>query len=298
MHLGNIWISLLSYYSAKKEGGKFLLRIEDIDLQRSKQVYKEGILYDLEWLGFTWDEGPYYQSDRYDIYRDITNCLEQEEKVYPCYCNRARLQEISSAPHGHEEVHLYDGYCRYMAHGSENKEYIKDPSFRIKVYDTELCFVDLWQGKQEKKLRAGLDDFVMVRSDHMIAYNLAVVVDDAQMGVTEVVRGCDLLDVTFQQIWLYEMLGYKVPQYKHAPLLIDKEGYRLSKRQKSITVKELREGGYTAGMVWRELCEKTKLIEEWKESANSTKTMSIQKPQNLLEVPIRQEVLETTMIVV
>ena len=269
IHLGNVWIALLSYISTRQQKGTYIVRMEDIDLQRSKRELGEALLDDLEWLGFEWDEGPriggsestYWQSERQEYYANILECLALEKLIYPCFCNRARLQSIASAPHVGEVVHRYDGHCRHI---DEKEVKIlsaeKDPSLRLSIDSCDIEFTDRWQGVQHIHLEGELDDYVLRRGDGMYAYNLAVVLDDIAMGITEVIRGDDLLDTTGQQIYLYKTLqqclhskNIKVPSYGHAPLLIDSEGHRLSKRQKSITIRELRDNQWSANRIIGEL---------------------------------------------
>lgn len=270
IHMGNIWIAFLAYASTRLQGGSFLIRMEDIDKQRSKKSLGEALLDDLEWLGFSWDEGPrvsissedYWQSNRDAYYDRVLQEWQNEEKIYPCFCNRARLHSIASAPHAGEHIPLYDGHCRQL-----NKEAVakarldKHPSYRLRIQDCSITYEDIWQGMQTTSLRAGLDDFVLKRADGMYAYNLAVVLDDAVMGVTEVIRGADLLSSTAQQIYLYQQLGIPFPKYGHAPLLMDREGHRLSKRQAAITVRELRSAGYSQGNIWKYLLRATGLYQ-------------------------------------
>lgn len=269
IHLGNVWIALLSYISTRQQKGKYVVRMEDIDLQRSKRELGEALLDDLEWLGFEWDEGPrvggpetsYWQSERQTYYADILEYLALEKLIYPCFCNRARLQSIASAPHAGEVVHRYDGKCRHLCDFEiQDLRNSKEPSLRLAVNTCDLNFDDRWQGAQHIHLECELDDYVLRRGDGMYAYNLAVVLDDIAMGITEVIRGDDLLDTTGQQIYLYKTLQQclhskhiKVPSYGHAPLLIDSEGHRLSKRQKSITIRELRDNQWSANRIVGEL---------------------------------------------
>lgn len=269
IHLGNVWIALLSYISTRQQKGTYVVRMEDIDLQRSKRELGEALLDDLEWLGFEWDEGPriggsestYWQSERQDYYANVLECLALEKLIYPCFCNRARLQSIASAPHVGEVVHRYDGHCRHIDEKKVKTLSVeKDPSLRLSIDSCELEFTDRWQGVQHIHLEGELDDYVLRRGDGMYAYNLAVVLDDIAMGITEVIRGDDLLDTTGQQIYLYKTLqqclhfeNIKVPSYGHAPLLIDSEGHRLSKRQKSITIRELRDNQWSANRILGEL---------------------------------------------
>jgi len=241
IHLGNVWIALLSYISTRQQNGKYVVRMEDIDLQRSKRELGEALLDD----------------------------LALEKLIYPCFCNRARLQSIASAPHAGEVVHRYDGKCRHLCDFEiQDLRNIKEPSLRLAVNTCDLNFDDRWQGAQHIHLECELDDYVLRRGDGMYAYNLAVVLDDIAMGITEVIRGNDLLDTTGQQLYLYNTLqqcySYKdieVPKYGHAPLLVDADGNRLSKRQKSITIRELREQQWSASRILGELAAAGGLID-------------------------------------
>ena len=277
IHLGNVWIALLSYISTRQQKGTYVVRMEDIDLQRSKRELGEALLDDLEWLGFEWDEGPrvggpevsYWQSERQTYYADILEHLRLEKVIYPCFCNRARLQSIASAPHAGEVVHRYDGKCRHLCDFEiQDLRNSEEPSLRLAVNTCDLNFDDRWQGAQHIHLECELDDYVLRRGDGMYAYNLAVVLDDIAMGITEVIRGNDLLDTTGQQLYLYNILqqcySYKdieVPKYGHAPLLVDADGNRLSKRQKSITIRELREQQWSASRILGELAAAGGLID-------------------------------------
>lgn len=256
LHLGNIWVALLSYLHIKQQGGRYVVRMEDIDTQRSKRSLGEAQLDDLEWLGIEWDEGPrvggpdgpYWQSERYDLYEAQLEEWRKADKIYPCYCNRARLHSISSAPHGQDGIAYYDGKCRHLTE-AERQAMEKTPSWRLKAESRNYHFTDIWQGEHDVMLQPEVDDFVVRRADNMFAYNLAVVYDDIAMGITEIIRGYDLLPAVAHQLWIYELLGAQPPQYGHVPLIVDEEGYRLSKRQRSITIKELRESGYSASMI-------------------------------------------------
>ena len=253
MHLGNIWIALLNWLWTRQNKGKIVLRIEDIDTQRSKPSYIQGILDDLSWLGLDFDEGPGHsfsygdtiQSQRTHLYEETCRDLLKQGELYPCFCSRARLHAISSAPHANEAVSSYDGHCRNLTE-QERAVQTKAPSLRFKVDDCRIEFTDLLKGKQSKHLRAGFDDFVVKRADGMFAYQLAVSQDDGAMGITHVFRGNDLMDSTFYQILLMRKMGYTPPAYAHLPLLVDQQGIRLSKRQHGISVKVLRESGTTA----------------------------------------------------
>ena len=256
MHVGNLWVAFLSYWSARRQDGEYIVRIEDVDIQRSKPMYADHILEDLSWLGFTWDEAPTYQSQRLDLYETYLQTLQSAQRLYPCYCNRARLQEISSAPHQGEAHHVYDGYC--LTHTPSIGE--RPPSWRFHMHDESGLFIDLYRGSVDYIVQSRDDDIVLKRWDGMIAYHLAVVIDDYEMGVTEVVRGNDLLPVTGHQIALAQALGFPVLQYGHVPMLVDGEGYRLSKRQQSITIRDLQKQGASAEQLWAWLALETGLL--------------------------------------
>ena len=302
IHLGNVWIALLSYISTKSQEGKFLVRMEDIDLQRSKRSLGESLLDDLEWLGFEWDEGPrvggplpsYWQCDRYENYEEVIRRWHAEHKVYPCFCNRSRLQNIGSAPHIGEIVYRYDGHCRNLTVDEvAEREKEKSPSWRLKVDDSTISFRDRWCGMHQVQLHKGGDDFIIRRSDGMFAYNLAVVLDDIEMGITEVIRGRDLLDSTGQQLYIYELLKERAPLYGHAPLLVDGEGNRLSKRQKSITIVELRASGYSKERIFGELVRQCSLIPEKALRKNGTISL-----KELLRISLDEPTLYRGQIVV
>ena len=235
IHLGNVWIALLSYVSTKQQKGQYVVRMEDIDIQRSKRELGEALLDDLEWLGFEWDEGPrvggpestYWQSERQTYYGEILEHLASEKLIYPCFCNRTRLQSIASAPHVGDVIHRYDGHCRHLE-DKLIKEFMtsKEPSLRLAVKSCDIDFVDRWQGFQHFHLEGELDDYVLRRGDGMYAYNLAVVLDDIAMGITEVIRGDDLLETTGQQIYLYKTLqssftskNIQIPSYGHCSII-------------------------------------------------------------------------------
>ena len=192
---------MLSWLQVKQQQGTFVLRMEDIDIQRAKRQYGEDLLDDLEWFGLTWDEGPrvggphesYWQSERYPLYEAQIAKWQESGLVYPCYCNRARLQSIASAPHGHEGIAHYDGRCRHLSEGErQTLGERKNPSWRMKVEPRLYEFTDFWQGSQREELIPAQDDFIVRRADGMFAYNLAVVMDDIAMGITHIVRGYDL----------------------------------------------------------------------------------------------------------
>ncbi len=252
LHLGNIWVAIWNWLWTRQHDGKIVLRIEDIDRQRSKESYAKALQEDLAWLGLDWDEGPgenfpygsCVQSERLDRYEMILQAWKRAGRVYPCYCNRARLLQIASAPHEGESRPLYDGRCRNLSE-KERKAQKKTPSWRYRMETQTVAYDDLFLGCEKRELAAGADDFVVCRADGMMAYQLAAAADDGAMGITHVFRGRDLADSAFGQIVLLRELGYAPPIYAHLPLLVDAEGIRLSKRQHGITVRELREAGQT-----------------------------------------------------
>lgn len=251
MHLGNVFAALISWLSARKEGGKWILRIEDLDPQRSRIDHARLIEDDLAWLGLDWDEGgvdgkgpngPYCQSMRGEIYKEALEKLQATGLTYPCFCTRADIM-ATQAPHESDGRVVYAGTCRPSRLGGSFDEATVDRperAIRLFVPDKDMTFTDKLYGGQTVNLAAHCGDFVLRRADGAWAYQLAVVVDDALMGVTEVVRGSDLLLSSAQQIYLYDLLGYPAPQFAHVPLLWNEKGIRLSKRDSSLSMEELR----------------------------------------------------------
>lgn len=253
MHIGNARTALLAWLQARHAGGQFVLRMEDIDKPRSRPELARQMLADLRWLGLNWDEGPdvggpcgsYVQSERLARYEAALAKLTADGWLYTCYCSRAELMAIASAPHGlAEEGPRYPGTCRHLTptQRAEKAATGKVPSLRFAMPDEPVCFTDGVAGSQTAEPGAG-GDFVVRRADGIIGYQLAVVVDDAAMGITDVLRGWDLLDSTPRQICLYRALGLSAPRFAHAPLLYGPDGQRLSKRHGSVTVAGMREGG-------------------------------------------------------
>ena len=239
MHLGNVFSALLSWLSARSKGGQWLLRIEDIDPGRSRQYFADQLMDDLEWLGLTWDGKPVYQSERSEIYEHYFEMLRAQGITYPCYCTRADLL-ATQAPHESDGRVVYPGTCRQL-----KEQPNKPAATRLIVPDRDITFVDGHYGTQSVNLAHHVGDFIIRRKDGAWAYQLVVVIDDALMGVTEVVRGCDLLLSSPQQIWLAQQLGFVPPRFVHLPLLCNQQGQRLSKRDQSLDMASLRER-YTA----------------------------------------------------
>lgn len=238
MHAGNIYAALAAWLVAKSQGGTIVLRIEDLDRDRSKAEYISAVQRDFEFLGLTWDQGPFFQHDRDEAYLEAFSALERKGLVYPCFCTRADLH-AASAPHRGEKF-VYPGTCRGLTGEQIAKKSLRRvPAQRLRVPDTTYSFEDMVQGRYEQNLAHDCGDFLIRRSDQAFAYQLAVVVDDAAQGVTSVVRGVDLLCSTPQQLYLQELLGLDHPRYAHIPLLVAEKNRRLSKRDHDAGIEEL-----------------------------------------------------------
>ena len=249
IHLGNILCSLLAWLSARQKGGRVVLRIEDLDTTRCPRKYGEQMAADLRWLGLTWDEGPgvggpdgpYEQSLRTALYEQALQKLESMDLVYPCFCTRAELH-AASAPHREDGQVLYAGTCRDLTPEQiAEKRKNRAPALRLRVPDADWGFTDGHMGPYRENLARDCGDFLLRRSDGMFAYQLAVVVDDAAMDVTEVVRGNDLLDSTPRQLYLYHLLDLEPPVFFHGPLLLTSDGRRLSKRNADAGLDDLQD---------------------------------------------------------
>ena len=229
MHLGNLLCSLLAWLSARSAGGRVVLRIEDLDAMRCPRTFADLLEQDLSWLGLDWDEGgskggphgPYYQSERSEIYNLYYQRLVERGLVYPCFCSRGQLH-AASAPHRSDGQVVYPGTCRNLtARQVAEAAKRRPPAWRLRLpEDLTLSFTDGHMGPVTENLPADCGDFVLRRADGVFAYQLAVVVDDALMGVTQVVRGGDLLSSTPRQLWLYQLLDLPAPTFCHLPLLL------------------------------------------------------------------------------
>lgn len=246
MHLGNVYAMFLAWLSARSRGGRVLMRVEDLDPRTKTGPWTDLLLDDLRWLGFDWDGDVVYQHDRLDLYQAAYERLRDLGLVYPCFCSRAELH-AASAPHASDGTPVYAGTCRVLsAEEVAARTAVRSPAWRVRVPDTgdpqgEVRFVDRTYGPQHETLAQECGDFVVRRSDGVFAYQLAVVVDDAEMGVTEVVRGRDLLGSVARQRYLQELLGLPHPAYAHVPLLVAPDGRRLSKRDGDLDMGALRE---------------------------------------------------------
>ena len=247
VHLGTARTALVAWLRARSLGGALVMRIEDLDGPRVREGMSDAILEDLSWLGLDWDEGPdvpgahgpYVQSARIERYREVIASLRERGLVYPCTCTRRELAEISSAPHGEEPI--YPGTCRG---GPTHPERPAALRFR---FDRGEPFIDALLGPRDDGVASG--DFVVARSDGVIAYQLAVVVDDMDMQISEVVRGADLLSSVPRQVALFRALGARPPTYLHVPLVLGADGERLAKRHGAIAIRELRAQGQGAAAI-------------------------------------------------
>lgn len=272
MHLGNVYAALMSWLSIKSRGGRWLLRIEDLDPERSRREYADKIMSDLEWLGLTWDGEPLWQSRRGEIYSRYFESLQSMGLIYPCFCTRADIM-ATQAPHQTDNRVVYGGTCRSLTPDkAKAKALVRKPAWRIKMPDEQSCYADGIYGMQTCNLATDCGDIILRRADGAYAYQLAVTVDDALSGVTQVVRGRDLLLSAHQQIKLCRLLGFTPPQFCHVPLLVNNSGQRLSKRDKSLALDVIRER-YTAQQVIGLLAHATGL----------TRTPDPITPQELLE---------------
>lgn len=248
MHLGNLCCALAAWLSVRSQNGVMLLRIEDLDPDRCKPAYAEQLMDDLRWLGLDWDEGPgaggcgpYFQSARRELYEEALQTLRAQGKVYPCFCTRAQLH-AASAPHDGDGVFRYPGTCLGLTAAEiAEKSRTRAPALRFCAPEGEVRFDDRFLGPQALDVQAVFGDFLVRRSDGVHAYQLAVTVDDALMGVTEVVRGRDLLASTACQLRLFDALGARSPHYGHVPLLTNETGRRLSKRERDLDAGALRQ---------------------------------------------------------
>lgn len=238
MHLGNLFSAVLAWCSVRAASGTMVLRLEDLDPDRCRPEYGDAIKDDLRWLGLDWDREQTPQSLRTDAYRQEFKKLESLGLVYPCYCTRNELHAVS-APHASDGNPIYPGTCRTLT-ARQRCEKDRTPCWRVCVPDETVCFTDGVQGVYAQELQKDCGDFIVRRSDGVYAYQLAVVTDDAAAGVTQVVRGCDLLPSTPRQLWLQRTLGFAEPEYCHVPLLLAPDGRRLSKREHDLDMGELR----------------------------------------------------------
>ncbi len=257
LHIGHACTFWTAYQRAREHNEVLVFRDEDLDPQRSKGEFARAMIEDLRWLGIEWQEGPdvggpfapYRQSDRREHYLDGWRQLRDRGFIYPCTCSRKDLAQAAGAPHEDDEP-LYNGRCRPRIAAAKNYATPEGVNWRFRVPDGEsIAFDDLKQGRRSYVAGRDFGDFVVWRRDDVPAYQLAVVVDDAAMKITEVVRGADLLKSTARQILLIRALGLKQPDYYHCDLVTDEKGVRLAKRHDALSLRALRESGRTPQQV-------------------------------------------------
>lgn len=245
LHLGNVRSALLGWLWARASGGEFLLRVEDLDPDRCKPVFTEGLFEDLAWLGLDWDGPVWKQSERTALYDEALAQLAAKGRAYRCWCSRAEVARAASAPHLGEEGPIYPGTCREGGVPKPGRQ----PAWRFRVAPGVERFEDALHGLVTQDVEREVGDFTIRRIDGVASYQLAVVVDDALSGVTHVLRGEDLLSSTGRQLQLQRALGHAAPRYAHVPLLMQADGKRLAKREGASTVAGLRALGWSAERV-------------------------------------------------
>jgi len=244
LHLGNLRTALLAWLFARSAGARFLVRVEDLDPERSRREHEAGQLADLRVLGLDWDGPVVRQSERRERHRAALAALRGTGRVYPCWCTRAEIRAAASAAHGPLPEGAYPGTCRALsaAERAARERSGRPPALRLDARGARVAFADRLHGRVE----GVVDDLVLWRNDDVPAYNLAVVVDDAEQGVREVVRGDDLLDSTPRQLLVGELLGLPAPAYAHVPLVLGPDGRRLAKRHGAVTLADRAARGATA----------------------------------------------------
>ena len=235
MHLGNVFAALIAWLSVRSRGGQMVLRMEDLDTQRTSGEFAQILRDDLRWLGLDWDAETAPQSQRSGVYDRYFEKMMDEGLLYPCYCTRSQLHSVN-APHLSDGTYVYPGTCRNL----QNPPAGRKPAWRVVVPDKIWSFTDRVQGDYSLNLCTDCGDMVVRRADGVYVYQLAVTVDDGEAGVTEVVRGMDLLSSAPRQMYLQELLGFSHPEYGHVPMLLAPDGRRLSKRDKDLDLGELR----------------------------------------------------------
>ena len=237
MHLGNVFAALIAWLSVRSKNGELVLRMEDLDTQRTSAEFADLLRQDLKWLGLDWDWEMPPQSQRSDVYDRYFEILREQDLLYPCYCTRSQLHNVN-APHLSDGTYVYAGTCRDLTE-AQRATMDRAPAWRVKVPQKIYTVNDLCQGVFTQDLSADCGDFVVRRADGVYVYQLAVTVDDGEAGVTEVVRGWDLLGSAPRQMYLQTLLGFEHPEYGHVPMLVAPDGRRLSKRDKDMDLGQL-----------------------------------------------------------
>ena len=239
MHLGNVFAGLIAWLSVKARNGEMVLRMEDLDTQRTSAEYAQTLRQDLLWLGLTWDRETPPQSKRSQVYDRYFKILKDKGLLYPCYCTRSQLHNVN-APHLSDGTYVYPGTCRNLTQ-EQKAAFGRAPAWRVQVPQGQWQVDDLCQGIYQEDLSTDCGDFVVRRADGVYVYQLAVTVDDGEAGVTEVVRGMDLLSSAPRQMYLQQLFGFPHPQYGHVPMLLSSDGRRLSKRDKDLDLGALQQ---------------------------------------------------------
>ena len=234
LHVGNLRTALLAWLFARSQGARFLMRVEDLDTGRVRREFETGQLDDLRAIGIDWDGAVVRQSERQELYADALAQLDSAGLLYRCWCTRAEIREAASAAHGEQPEGAYPGTCRELtaAELAQREASSRPPAWRARADEARVSFADRVCGETT----GVVDDFVVRRNDGAYAYNLAVVVDDADQRIGEVVRGADLLDSTPRQLWLGARLGLPAPGHAHVPLMLGPDGARLAKRHGAVTL--------------------------------------------------------------
>jgi glutamyl-tRNA synthetase len=251
LHVGNLRTALLAWLFARSQGARFLMRVEDLDTGRVQREFESGQLDDLRAIGLDWDGAVVRQSERQELYARALARLDADGLLYRCWCTRAEIRDAASAAHGERPEGAYPGTCRELttAEVAEREASGRPPAWRVRADGARVTFTDELCGETTGEV----DDFVVRRNDGAFAYNLAVVVDDAEQHIGEVVRGADLLDSTPRQLWLGERLGLPAPAHAHVPLMLGPDGARLAKRHGAVTLADRAALGQSPEAVRREL---------------------------------------------
>lgn len=305
LHIGSARTALASQLAARLDGGQHVLRVEDLDAARTKPGMVDAMLEDLAWVGVEFDEGfhcrsevhrPYLQSERGALYAAALEVLRARGDAYPCACSRAEVEQSATAPHGAEPV--YPGRCRDRAHGEifdEAKRKGRSVAWRFRARGGVIGVDDEVAGRFEQDVARSVGDFVVFRADGVAAYQLAVVVDDIAMEITQVVRGVDLLASTPRQVLLYEALGAEVPRYAHVGLVVDDNGGRLAKRDAGLSIAELRDAGADPAAIRGALLRSLGAVaahQAWRLDARAAKAVSLGELRALglpMDMPSKRE---------
>ena len=259
MHLGNVFAAMVAWLSVRSRGGQLVLRMEDLDTERTSAEFAEVLRDDLRWLGLDWDWETAPQSQRSQVYDRYFEQLREKGLLYPCYCTRSQLHNVN-APHLADGTYVYPGTCRELSE-AQRAAFNRAPSWRVRVPQRQYQLTDLCQGEFRQELTEECGDFVVRRADGVYVYQLAVTVDDGEAGVTEVVRGMDLLGSAPRQMYLQELFGFPHPQYGHVPMLLSPDGRRLSKRDRDLDLGVLRQN-MTAPQLLGKLAFSAELIDQ------------------------------------